>query len=398
MDKGTIIYIGGFELPDKNAAAHRVLANGKIFRELGYNVIYIGVHNAGASGEGLKREDFSGFECWSLSYPKNSFSWLRYIIGSSDILRFIERQQQLTRVVGVICYNYPAIAQLRIRNMCSSISAKIIADATEWYDSSSGSYFYRVVKYLDTSLRMRWVHKAADGVITTSRYLTNFYSAGGQLTVELPTLFDAEKFKAPSVRNDSKSKKFIYVGSPFDAGRVNKQRTNLKERLDVCIEVFFHLYEAGEDFSFDIYGITANDYLKVFPEHANILLEMEGRTSFKGRQPNEIILSHIAESDFSIFFRDKTRVTLAGFPSKLAESISCGTPVISNTMVSLLSYEDVDGLFLTSRGEELALVKKLMRLTPNEINIIKQAAYSSRAFDYRNYAPQVARFFDEVKI
>ena len=30
MEKGTILYIGGFELPDKNAAAHRVLSNGKI--------------------------------------------------------------------------------------------------------------------------------------------------------------------------------------------------------------------------------------------------------------------------------------------------------------------------------------------------------------------------------
>ena len=36
-----IIYIGGFELPDKNAAAHRVLGNAKILRELGYKVILI---------------------------------------------------------------------------------------------------------------------------------------------------------------------------------------------------------------------------------------------------------------------------------------------------------------------------------------------------------------------
>ncbi len=43
MSKGTILYVGGFELPDKNAAAHRVLSNGKIFRELGYNVVFIDV-------------------------------------------------------------------------------------------------------------------------------------------------------------------------------------------------------------------------------------------------------------------------------------------------------------------------------------------------------------------
>ena len=44
-NEGTILYIGCFELPDRNAAAHRVLNNAKIFRELGYNVVFAGVQN-----------------------------------------------------------------------------------------------------------------------------------------------------------------------------------------------------------------------------------------------------------------------------------------------------------------------------------------------------------------
>lgn len=43
QSKGTIIYVGGFELPDKNAAAQRVLSIAKILRELGYDVIFLGV-------------------------------------------------------------------------------------------------------------------------------------------------------------------------------------------------------------------------------------------------------------------------------------------------------------------------------------------------------------------
>ena len=41
--KGSVLYVGGFELPDKNAAAHRVINNAKILRELGYRVIFCGV-------------------------------------------------------------------------------------------------------------------------------------------------------------------------------------------------------------------------------------------------------------------------------------------------------------------------------------------------------------------
>ena len=33
----SILYLGGFELPDKNAAAQRVMANAKLLREMGFD-------------------------------------------------------------------------------------------------------------------------------------------------------------------------------------------------------------------------------------------------------------------------------------------------------------------------------------------------------------------------
>jgi len=391
MSKGTIIYIGGFELPDRNAAAHRVLANGKIMRELGYQVVFVGVDSARSAGTELLRHDFLGFECWSVPYPVGVVAWLKYIMGLATILKFLQKNRA-AKVVGVICYNYPAVAQGRIKLLCQRTGTKIIADATEWYDASAGSLIHRVIKYVDTSLRMHIVHRLADGVITTSKFLTAFYGRRGKVTVELPTLFDADKFQSPPPRANNLRKQFIYVGSPFDAGRVNKARSNLKERLDVCIEIFYQLYTAGEEFSFEIYGIGADDYLRVFPEHGGMLQEMAQCTVFKGRQPNELVLKRIAECDFSIFFRDETRVTLAGFPSKLAESISCGTPVVSNRMVSLEDYAQSAGLFISARGEELTLVKQVMDFSPTEINAMKQRAYHSRTFDYRKYKEKLDAF------
>lgn len=397
MSKGTIIYIGGFELPDKNAAAHRVLANGKIMRELGYDVVFIGVDSTRAAGAELLRHDFFGFECWSVPYPVGIVAWLKYILGLPAILRFINKSRSC-KVLGVICYNYPAVAQARINLMCKRAGVKIIADATEWYDASAGSFIHRIIKFIDTSLRMHIIHRLADGVITTSKYLTAFYTRRGKVTVELPTLFDAEKFQPPPLRETTSCKHFIYVGSPFDAGRVNKARTNLKERLDVCIDIFYQLYSAGADFYFEIYGIESDDYLRVFPEHAEMLREMAQCTVFKGKKPNQWVLQRIAESDFSIFFRDETRVTLAGFPSKLAESISCGTPVVSNKMVSLENYEHCAGLFLAERGEELAMLKRVMKFTTCEINNIKSSAYSSREFYFKKYTADFCCFFEGINL
>ena len=39
----TVLYLGGFELPDKNAAAQRVVANAKLLREMGFEVSFIGI-------------------------------------------------------------------------------------------------------------------------------------------------------------------------------------------------------------------------------------------------------------------------------------------------------------------------------------------------------------------
>ncbi|WP_137885657.1 glycosyltransferase family 4 protein [Pseudomonas sp. 2FE] len=399
MSKGTIIYMGGFELPDKNAAAHRVVANGKIMRNLGYEVVFVGMNKSNGLSENFVRcdQDFFGFECWSIPYPAGFISWIKYILGLPEILDFVAAERP-NKVVGVICYNYPAVAQLRINSLCRKRGIKHFADATEWYDASGGNLMYRVVKWLDTSLRIHVVNARSDGVITTSKFMTSFYAKRNKRTVELPTLFDADKFQAPPIIKDRLRRKFIYVGIPFDIGRINKNRTNLKERLDLSILLFSKLYEEGELFDFVIYGVSKDEYLTVFPEHHDLLIKMADCVHFNGRQPNKVVLDSIADSDVSIFFRDETRVTLAGFPSKLAESISCGTPVLSNKMVSIEDYAGLGSLFLAEKGEELSVIKGLMRMSMQEINELKAMSFESRFFDYRRFQARFESFFKQVGI
>ena len=57
MSKGTIIYFGIFELPDKNAAAHCVINNGKIFTALGYRTVFLGTVK-GKNFSGIRQSDY----------------------------------------------------------------------------------------------------------------------------------------------------------------------------------------------------------------------------------------------------------------------------------------------------------------------------------------------------
>ena len=50
------LYIGNFCFPDCNAAGKRVYANGKILKELGYKVVFVGVNKSIESISSLKKQ------------------------------------------------------------------------------------------------------------------------------------------------------------------------------------------------------------------------------------------------------------------------------------------------------------------------------------------------------
>ncbi|MBQ0753728.1 MAG: hypothetical protein KBT87_05610 [Gammaproteobacteria bacterium] len=396
MIRKDIVYIGGFELPNRNAAAHRVIANAHIFRELGYNVIFIGVDKGLESSSGLVKSeaDYYGFECWSLPYPKNMLDWVRYIVGLASVRDFLI--SRAPNMKALIAYNYPAVAQLRYSRICRKRGALGISDATEWYDASAGKILYRLVKWLDTSLRMHLVNRLSDAIVTTSQFLTNFYADSNRPALELPTLFVTENFSPPPARKEG-CRRFIYVGNPFDAEKVNASRSNVKERLDVLIASFGRLHAAGYKFRFDIYGIDSNRYLAVYPEHIGVLKGCEECVFFHGFADNEFVKTEIAQSDFSVFVRDETRVTLAGFPSKMAESISLGTPVATNVTSNILKYFDKPFVLKLDRSELDTSVLALIDASDCDIRLLSDQAFQSNLFDFRKYISEAETFFEKLK-
>ncbi len=167
MTKNIILYIGGFELPDKNAAAQRCISNAKIFRDLGYEVVMLGVDKT--ANHQLCKSEYFGFTCWSVPYPSNTKTWLSYITSLNQV-DYLLGDKYHDQVFAVICYNYPAISQYRIRNLAKKHGALALADVTEWYSASGDAFLRKGVKWLDTTLRMRCVNFLMDGLITASEY------------------------------------------------------------------------------------------------------------------------------------------------------------------------------------------------------------------------------------
>jgi len=402
--KKTIIYVGGFELPDKNAAAQRVLANAKIFRELGFNIVLVGVDKSLSQDTHIEdtKSSVSGFDSLAIPYPNGKKQWLKFITSNKHI-EYIVDHYYLDDLYGVVCYNYPFVAQYKIKNMCSRKNAFYIPDATEWYESSGGGILFNTIKWLDTSLRMRFMHPQADGIITTSKYLSDFYNRKNRITVELPTLYDVDSLRQ-QVSQTEKSTNFVklmYAGSAFNLERIDKSRTTIKDRLDKIIVMLHKVYQRETNFTFDIYGLTEENYLSVFPEHSDIISKLANVITFHGRKPHSVIIENIQKSDFTIFLRNIERVIEAGFPSKFSESISYGTPVISN-MISNIERYAVEGKnsYIISLEDEEKQTKKMVQILNLDITdrqSMKNYCLENKIFDYREYVDMVKDFLQKIE-
>ncbi|ELV8738229.1 hypothetical protein QNF08_004545, partial [Vibrio vulnificus] len=185
-----LLYIGGFDLPDKNAACHRAISNSKLFKMVGISSSLLGISKESNFESGVVRN--LGFkdeiEMMAVKYPQGSIDWLRFIFGDKATIAYIKENKPDT----VVIYNYPAIASIRIHKICKAYGIEVISDITEWYSSANKSLLRQVVKWIDTSLRIKFVARLNNRIITTSQYMTNIYESKGHTCLELPTLFDSE--------------------------------------------------------------------------------------------------------------------------------------------------------------------------------------------------------------
>jgi glycosyltransferase involved in cell wall biosynthesis len=345
MSKGTIIYVGGFELPDMNAAAHRVMSNAKLFRKLGYSVVFIGTSKDPKLNKDIlsTKQVANGFTYFQAPYPKSKKEWFKHLYSIDEFLFVIKKYRNIK---AVICYNYQALAFERIRKYCVKNNIKVISDCTEWYGKSEGNIVFRLIKYLDTTLRMKVINKKVDSLIVVSKYLRKYY--GNKDAVVIPTLVERKNENNSNYHTVNETTKLIYAGIPFRLGKTLKERHLAKDRLDIAIKLLYSSYQKGLKFKFEIYGITKEEYVEVLPEDKFMIDKMENQISFYGRCSNIEVQKNISKADFSVLIRDDNKTTKAGFPTKFAESLSLGVPVITTKTSDLETYlfEEKNGFFL----------------------------------------------------
>lgn len=377
-NKPTIVYIGGFELPDKNAAAHRVLSNSKVLRSLGNNVVLIGIDRNDNEMDSIfdAKTIVQGFECYSIRYPTTYFKWFHYLSNIDNIIKIIASYQN---VKAIICYDYQAFALYRIMKYCRLNGIFVIADCCEWYKTKKASLIFKIIKGADTFIRMRYLHKRVDGLIVISKYLENYYSMCKNV-VRIPPLVDLseDKWNVKSEHVQQNITQLIYAGNPGDN----------KDKIGVIINLLAKLNPSIE-YKLRIIGISREEFEKNYPEEIENLVQVQKSILFLGRISHVECIKHIQKSDFSIFLRENSRLSNAGFPTKYVESISCGTPIITNKTSDLSEYLVIgnNGFFLEKDHFEDNMLKltAILTMKMNEKLLMRNYCLDSRIFEFQNF-------------
>lgn len=367
----TILYLGGFELPDKNAAAQRVMANAKLLREMGFEVFFIGISKDIDNAPHI----VDGFASNPVPYPSNTIEWMH------QIFTFVRKSEILKLNPGyVVLYNFPAFASLRILNACHKHGIKVVHDLTEW-ESSRGWSPSNIMRKIDINLRMRYCMKKMDGVIVISRYLYDYYKDDTNVILVPPTV-DLKNLKfcrKRELESSDEITRLVYAGSTGLAAT--------KDRLDYIIKEVNLL----PNIRLDIVGQTKEQFQAIFGNKVDIA----DNIVFHGRVSHTEAVRFVCESDFQMLIRENTLKNTAGFPTKLVESMSCCTPLIATLTSNIGDYlqDGVNGFIVSDEHPLDEVLKKAASLSSAAKIKMKEACKSFEGFDYHSYKEEFSKIF-----
>ena len=393
MDK-LIIYLGNFDRPDSSAAGKRVYGNALIFCNLGYKVVLIGKNN-----------DNNDINNSPIFYDGDNiifFSFPNY--GLLQITKYIRYVNEVITKVGepeyIIRYGSPGLAEFdrRLISFCQKRRIKLIADVVDWLPSGGNNVIFNLIKKIDTYLEKGIFNRESAGIITISSYLSRYYKERGCRTVVIPPIVSAYK---KNRRSDNTFIQVVYAGVPFRLGKKIKSAAEVKDRLDLAVKGIAGVARQGLPVNFDIYGLTQEQYLTAYPEDAEIVCREEARIKFYGRKNMQTVQEAINNADFTILLRERNRATMAGFPTKIVESLSCGTPVITTDTSDLKKYivNNETGFFVDISNEE-NIIKELIKIFNHDkkmLQTMKKHCFESRQFCPDKFEVDVDVFITSLK-
>ena len=397
----SIVYIGDFDLRNRNVQSHLVLNNGRIFSQLGYSVSYIGTNRDCLSFSDLPRErvNIEDFQYYELPHTLTLKGIFQVRSIKNRILHVLDEINNRNHVKYLITYQCPsyAIVLEYIIKWCRKNHVKYIVNSADITVFDSQPFFKRVMMELNWNYLHRITKKNANGIKAVSRYIADFYYKADRASIIVPPLFYEERIMRARNNIEKQCTTFVYAGTPFPLLSHCVNPDGMKDRLDKIIHLFSLVEENRIQFKLYVIGLTLDDFCLAVPQYSEYLKKTEC-ISFFGRKDHDITLDFVEKADFLINYRDKNVMNEAGLSTKVVESISLGTPIVMNDIGDTFQYlNETMGIKLSGTiDKDVETIIRLCKMKPEEISRIKEYCKSNSPFKVDAYIEQYKAFFEKL--
>lgn len=292
---------------------------------------------------------------------------------TSEYIRRAERCPEI-----IILYGTHLGYLTRLRALCHEFRIPLVADVVEWYAAEDllGGRFGPYS--LSNMLSMRRTSLSADGFFVISKRLADHYGRTGKPVITVPPLFSEIASTGSKWSAGDERLHLVYAGTPGS-----------KEAFAVLLEGLSIASAKGAALTWHIVGMTEADLRAVPGGAAWLDGPGAGSTVCYGRVPNERAQEIVSRSDFSLLLRPPRRSNQFGFPSKLAESMMLGTPVIANLFSDLSHYlRDKENSLLLPKLSAQALAESVLGAARDEPNVRDIMRVNAHALARTHFSPQ----------
>lgn len=395
----TIVYTGNFSIEKMNAAGKRVFGNALVMKKLGYHMVMVGVDSEDRTSLTCDETKtvLEGMEVYH--YPGTVYQNKRtnYHAFFKQFKNLLEKEHWDVR--AVIGYNSPSLAPFigKVIKYSHKHGIKYITDVADWLIVDSPKFLFRMGRQLDIALKNRYYSNMSDGVIAVSSWLADYYKKRIENVIVIPPL-SREKSGVSCCR--TMVPQIVYAGIPFSKGVIMQNPSAMKDRFDFACYVLDKVKQAGGTFKFHVYGFSKEEFLYSISGLKEVVKSLGDSIEFHGMTSMSEVQEAVKAADYTVLIREVNRMTMAGFPTKVSESIICGTPVITTRTSDIDKYlQEGDGAYYIDIRDELGAVEiigQLLNRTVEEREKEKQKCAQIESFRVDTYINVMQSFLDSV--
>ena len=373
---GKVIIITYANFPNGEAASVRINCIAKLIQICGHEPIIISMSRV----KPFIWNTYEGIKYISIRTKKtNTISKIiNYILLGKLALKVIK---SIDDIFAIMPLSLPLNAMLEIENFTKKRSLLLLTDRTEWYSTSEFNMGFFSIEYQQNNITNKYIIDKYWRVISISTYLENYYKSKRIRTVRVPAVMDICEFKNIEKYRQNSKYIIIYAGSPAK-----------KDSLDMMVKAVSLLKKRQQDrIDFRVIGVTKDNFKKLYSD-----ISISSCITFYGRLPRNEVKEHLEVADFTMLLRNNNeRFSKAGFPSKVAESMSAGIPVITNYTTDLKKYliDEKNSIIVKEYSVEsfADAVARVLDFSDDKINYLRKEAIKTarKYFWYINYIQEI---------